>query len=66
MTKELKCPRCGSTKIKEYDCYDRYFGAGKTVKELYCGNCENCKIDLTWTKVYKIESFGYDEVEENE
>ena len=36
MIKELKCPKCGSSFIEEYDCYNTYEGAD-TYKEVFCG-----------------------------
>lgn len=61
MTNELKCPKCGSTNIEEYDCYDTIHGEEETFKELYCGNCVNCGADLQWVKVYKF--VGYEDIE---
>lgn len=62
MIKELKCPKCGSSFVNEYDCYDTISGEDNTYKELFCGNCENCGADLQWERVFKL--VGYDNIEE--
>lgn len=61
MTNELKCPRCDSTAIATDDCYDIINGENSTIKELCCGHCINCGVDLQWEQVYKF--VGYDEIE---
>lgn len=61
MIKELKCPKCGSSFIEEYDCYNTYEGAD-TYKELFCGQCANCGAELQWERVF--EFIGYDNIEE--
>ena len=62
MTNELKCPKCGGTRIVEEDCYDMERGGYNTIKELYCGHCEDCGIDVQWEVVYQF--IGYDAIEE--
>lgn len=63
MTDKLTCPKCGSTAVALDECYDTIDGEGNTIKELYCGHCANCGIDLQWEKVYKF--IGYDKIEED-
>ena len=63
MTNELKCPKCGGTHIMEDDCYDVIGGAENTIKELMCGQCEDCGTALQWERVYKF--VGYDAIEES-
>lgn len=62
MTKELKCPKCGSSFVDEYDCYETIFGEGDTFKELFSGYCMDCGAELQWERVY--EFVGYDNIEE--
>ena len=62
MTKELKCPKCGGTHIKEDD-YDYTTHAGNnTIEEPIYGHCEDCGIDLQWKRTYQFT--GYDDIEE--
>lgn len=61
MTKELKCPKCGSMRIVKYDCYDTVSGRFNTLKELWCGHCKDCGTDIQWSLVYQF--IGYDEIE---
>ena len=63
MTKELKCPKCGGAHIIAYDCYDTIDGENHTLKELMCGQCEDCGTDLQWEAVYQF--IGYGEIEES-
>ena len=63
MQKELKCPKCGGTHIVEKDCYDIIDDKENTIKELMCGYCEDCGIDIQWDRVYQF--IGYDAIEES-
>lgn len=63
MQKKLKCPNCSGTYIVKDDCYDIINGENHTIKELCCGHCEDCGIDLQWEVVYQF--IGYDEIEES-
>ena len=63
MTKELKCPKCGGTHIKEDDYdYITHAGNNNTIKEPIYGHCEDCGIDLQWERIYQFT--GYDDIEE--
>lgn len=64
MTKELKCPKCGSTNIEVYDCFDTVRGED-TYTECYVGNCKDCNTDLQWDMVFSLRFIGYDEIEES-
>lgn len=63
MTKELKCPKCDGTHIVKDDCFDIIDGENHTIKELCCGHCEDCGIDVQWDIVYQF--IGYDKIEES-
>lgn len=63
MTDKLKCPKCGGARIVKEDCYDTIRGENNTIKELCCGHCEDCGIDVQWEVVYQF--IGYDEIEES-
>lgn len=62
MTNELKCPKCGGTRIVEDDCYETNHDIGAVI-ELYCGHCEDCGADIAWEAVYQF--IGYDAIEES-
>jgi len=63
MTSELKCPKCGGTNIETDDCYDTINGEENTIKELMCGYCKDCGINVQWEMVYQF--IGYDSIEES-
>ncbi len=63
MQKELKCPKCGSTNVEEYDCFDVATEETVIHRRYFCGNCADCGADLQWVQVYKF--VGYDEIEES-
>lgn len=63
MQKELKCPKCGGVHVVKDDCYDIIDGENHTIKELCCGHCEDCYIDIQWDIVYQF--IGYDAIEES-
>lgn len=50
-----KCLKCGSAiDVQIDDCFD-YEVTDNAVLRHYIGNCENCKITLTWTMVYEFK-----------
>ena len=52
---ELKCPKCGSRKIAEDDCFDTessYFNL--YFIEYYNGHCKECKTELQWEVRYSF------------
>lgn len=66
MEKELKCPKCGSTKIEIDDAYDTeycYIDGKPTHFDLCCGGCRDCGTLLQWREVYPFA--GYDQIEED-
>ena len=51
MTKELKCPKCGSTNVVEDDTYDTSTEVGSLTYSV-CGHCEDCGVNLQWEENY--------------
>lgn len=62
MTNELKCPKCGGTRIVIEDCYNTIHDENNIIKDCYCGCCEDCGADVQWDAVYQF--IGYDAIEE--
>ena len=62
MTKELKCPKCGSTKVDEDEIFDtdKCFGE---YAELCVGTCLDCGARIRYDAVYKF--VGFDNIEED-
>ncbi len=50
----LKCPKCGSTDIELYDCYDVNHEADFIIQH-WSGHCMKCKADLLWEEVFIFE-----------
>ena len=58
--KALKCPHCGSTDLRDLDCYDMevtfdYNIDNEVVLRKINGYCFDCGAkDLVWTEVYEF------------
>lgn len=50
----LKCPKCGSEDVEYYDCYDLR-PEEDVIIQCWSGFCMECKTDLLWEEVFKLE-----------
>ncbi len=57
MVDKVTCPKCGSERIEEIDCYDIYTYP-KGVKMCFVGTCQDCGKEVQWDEVYQF--IGYD------
>ena len=49
----LKCPKCGSTDVECYDCYDLTPEENIIIRN-YSGFCMDCKVELLWEEEYSL------------
>lgn len=60
MEKELRCPKCGHTKIKVLDIYSiegAYIEGDNALIKRCIGECKQCHTELQWDQAYKFIRF---------
>lgn len=56
LTDKVICPKCGSERIEEGDCYNTIdFDEG--IKECFVGTCMDCGEEVQWDEVYKFVGY---------
>ena len=59
----LKCPKCQSTEIEYYDCYDVIYD-DDIITQCWSGYCGDCKTPLDWKEDFKFDKARNIRIEE--
>jgi len=62
MVDKVTCPKCGSERVEEGDCYNTIDFNNK-IKKYFVSTCADCGAEIQWSEVYHF--VGYDEIEED-